>query len=87
MAQQLMNLTRFMKMQVRYLALLSGLRILCCHELWCLLQILLESHVAVTVAQASSYSLVLTPSLGTSMCQGCSPKKGKKKNKKTKKTE
>ena len=31
------------------LALLSRLRIWCCHELWCRLPTLLESHVAVAV--------------------------------------
>ena len=31
------------------------------------------------VAQASGYSSDLTPSLGTSICQGCGPKKKEKK--------
>ena len=35
----------------------------------------LRSGMAVAVAYASSYSSNLTPSLGTSICQGCSPKK------------
>ena len=35
-------------------------------------------RVAVAVAVAGSYSSDLTPSLGTSMCQGCSPLKSKK---------
>ena len=38
--------------------------------------------VAVAVAKASGYSSNLTPSLGTSICRGCSPRKGKKKKKK-----
>ena len=37
----------------------------------------LGSHIAVAVAQASDYSSDLTPSLGTSMCGGCGPKKRK----------
>ena len=38
-----------MRMQVRSLASLSGLRIRCCHELWCRLQMQLGSWVAVAV--------------------------------------
>ena len=34
---------------VQSLALLSGLRIWCCHELWCRLQTWLGSHVAVAL--------------------------------------
>ena len=41
-----------MRLQVRSLALLSGLRIQCCHELWCRLQIWLGSDVAVAMAMA-----------------------------------
>ena len=37
-----------MRMQVRSLALLSGLRIQCCHELWCRSQTPLESGVAIS---------------------------------------
>ena len=39
----------------------------------------LGSHVAVPVVLAGSCSSNLTPSLGTSMCHGCGPKKEKKK--------
>ena len=38
-----------MRLQVQSLALLSGLRILCCHVLWCSLQTWLGSQVAVAV--------------------------------------
>ena len=38
-----------MRMQFRSLASLSGLRILCCRELWCRLQIRLRSRVATAV--------------------------------------
>ena len=49
------------------------------HELWCRSQTWLGYGVAVTVAVAGSYSPDPTPSLGTSICRGCSPKKRKKK--------
>ena len=39
----------------------------------------LGSHVAVAVAVAGKCDSDLTPSLGTSMCCGCSPKKTKVK--------
>jgi len=39
----------------------------------------LGSGVAVAVAQAGSCSSDLTPSLGTSICHGCGPKKTEKK--------
>ena len=68
-----------MKTQVWSLAFLSGLRIQHCHELWCRLQALLRSCVAVALVYASSYSSDWAPILGTSMCHGCSPKKIKKK--------
>ena len=68
-----------MRMQVQSLALLSGLRIWHCHELWC------RSHLAwicVAVSVAGSYSSNSASSLGTSICCGCSLKKQKKKKKK-----
>ena len=60
-----------MRMQVRSLALLRGLRIQCCHELWCRLQRRLRSGMAVVVAVARTggCSSNLTPNLGTSMCR------------------
>ena len=63
-----------MRLRVWSLALLSGLRIQRCSELWCRLQMWLRFHVAVAVAQAGSCSSDLTPSLGISICRGCSPK-------------
>ena len=39
-----------MRLQVQYLASLSGLRIWRCHELWCRFQTRLECDVAMTVA-------------------------------------
>ena len=72
-----------MRMWVWSLASLSGLGIQHCHELWCRSQTQLGSDVA--VAEAGSCRSVLTPSLGTSICQRCGPKKQKKKKKKKKK--
>ena len=60
------------------MASLSGLRIPCCHEQWCRLQMWLRSHIAVAVVYDGSYSSNLTPSLGTSICHRCGPKKKKK---------
>ena len=68
-----------MKMQVPSLALLSGLRIQHCHELWCRSQMWLVSAVVVAVAVACSYSSDLTPSQGTAICHRYGPKKQKKK--------
>ena len=68
-----------MRFQVRSLASLTGLRIRPCYELWCRLQTQLGSSVAVALVQAGSHSSDLTPSLGTSICCGCSPKKTKDK--------
>ena len=70
-----------MRTQIRSLASLSGLRIWPRGELWCRSQTWLGSGVAVAVVQAGNYSSDLTPSLGTSICLGCSPKKTKKKKK------
>ena len=61
------------------LALLSGLRMWCCSELWCRSQTHLRSCIAVAGAEASSYSSYLTPSLGTSMCHWCGLKTNKQK--------
>ena len=74
-----------MRLRVQSLALLSGLRIWCCCELWCRSQARFGSGVAVAVAQAGGYSSDETPSLGTSICRGSSPRKGKKTKKKKKK--
>ena len=71
MAQREQIQLGIMRLQVRSLASLNGLRIQCCHEQWCRLQMRLGSGIAVTVAVASSCSSDLTPSL---------------KNKQTKKT-
>ena len=49
------------------------------------MQTQLRSLVAVAVAKSGSCSSDSTPSLGTSICPGCSPKKKKRKKKKRKK--
>ena len=66
-------------MRVQSLALLSGLRIRCCCELWCGSQTWLRSGVAMAVVWTGNCSSDLTPSLGTLMCCRCGPKKTKKK--------
>ena len=73
-----------MRLQVQYLASLSGLRIQRCHDLWYRLQTCQGSGVAVAVAvvSAGSCSFDSTPSLGTSICHRRSPKKKKNKIKK-----
>ena len=59
---------RSMRVWIRFLALLSGLRIQCCCELW---QMSLRSHVVVVVVQAGSCSSNSTLSLGTSIGHRC----------------
>ena len=54
-----------MRMQIRSVALLNGLRIQSCCK------VRPRSWVAVAVAEASSCSSDLTPSLGTSTCHRC----------------
>ena len=58
-------------------------RMQCCPELWCRLQMQLGSQVAVAVA--GSCSSDSTPSLGTSIYCGYSPKKTKKEKRKKEK--
>ena len=65
-------------MRVLSLTPLSGLKIQHCHELWYRSQAWLQSGIAVAVAKAGRCSSSLTPSLGTSMCHKCGPKKKKK---------
>ena len=63
------------RLQVRSLALLSGLRIRHCCKLRCRSQMQLGSCIAVAVAQAGSCISHSTPSLGISICYGCNSKK------------
>ena len=66
-AQWLTNLTRNHEVWGSIPGLLSGLRIYCCHELWCRSQTCLGSRVAVALAWAGGYSSNSTPSLATSI--------------------
>ena len=71
-----------MKMQVRSLTLLSGLRFsfnLNC-ELRCRSQTWLTSSIAVAVPLSTICSSNWTPSLGTSICHKCGPKQINKQN-------
>ena len=79
-----MNLTRNHEI-AGVISGLSGLRIWCCHELWCRSQTWLGSDVAVVVAQAGSCSSNRIPTLGISVCRRCSPKKQLKKKEKKRK--
>ena len=79
MAQRKQIRLASLRMHVQSLALLSGLMINSCCELWCWSQTWLRSCIAVGLAQASSYSSNSTPSLGTSISHSCGPKKTKKK--------
>ena len=69
-----------MRFWVWSLVTLSGLMIHCCPELWCTLQTRLGSGVAVAVAGICGSDS--TPSLGTSICLGCSPTKQASKQEK-----
>ena len=79
MAQQKRIWLASMKTKVQSLGSLSGLRLRHSHELWCRSQVQLRSGFAVAVDVAGSCSSDWTPSLGTSICQGCGPKKTRKK--------
>ena len=81
-AERVTNLASIMRIQIRSLASLSGLRIWCCLELWCRSQMWLGSCVAMSVVYVGSCSSISTPSLGTYMCCGYGPKKTKKEKKK-----
>ena len=70
-----------MRLWVRSVAKISGLRIGHCHELWCRLQTWLRTGIAVALAVAGSCSSDSTPSPGTSLCWGCGPQ-NKKQNQK-----
>ena len=73
MAQQKQTGLVSIRMWTQSLALLGGSGIRRCLELKCRSQMQLRSQVA--GAQAGSCSSNLIPSLGTSICLGCGPKK------------
>ena len=71
-----------MRLRVRSLVSISGLRIQCCCELWRRSQTKLGACIAVAVVWAGRCSPDSTPSLGTSICCECGPKKQKTNQKK-----
>jgi len=75
-AQQVMNLTNIHEDPGPTPGLVQWIKVQCCHELQYRSQTQHGSCVAVAVV--SSYSSDSTPSLGTSICRGCSPKKTNK---------
>jgi len=77
--QQVKNLTSIHEDADLISGLSQWLRIWHCHEPWCTSQMWLGSCVAMAMALAGSCSSKLTPSLGTSICCRCGPKKKKKK--------
>ena len=78
MVQWLMNPTGNHEVAGSIPGLLSGLGIQHYCDLWYRSPVRLGSRVAVALAQAGSCSSDSTPSLGTSTCLGCSPRKDKK---------
>ena len=76
-----------MRVHVQSLALLGGLRIWHCRDLWCRSQMHFGSGVAMAVVYAGGYSSDLTPSLGVSICRRFSPQKQNKKTQTNKKME
>ena len=77
MVQQVKNLTSIHEDADLISGLSQWLRIWHCHEPWCTSQMWLGSCVAMAMALAGSCSSKLTPSLGTSICCRCGPKKKK----------
>ena len=69
-----------LRLQVWSPTSLSRLRIWCCCELWCTLQKQLRSGNAVAVMLAINCSSDSTPSLRTSICCRCGPKKQNNNN-------
>ena len=76
-----------MRLWVRSLALLRGVRIQRCRELWCRLQMRLGSGIAVAVAWASSCSSDSAPSWELPYAAGAAPKSKKKKKERKKNKE
>ena len=77
MAQRKLIRLGTMRLRVWYLASLSGLRISHWCELWCRWQTALI-WLCCDCGVGQCYSSDSTPSLGISICYGCSPKKKKK---------
>ena len=75
MAQHVTNTNSIRKDVGSIPGLSQWVKDLSCCELWCTSQTQLKSGVAMAVVQAGSFSSSSTPSLGTSICLRCGPKK------------
>ena len=81
MMQQKRIQLRTMRLQVQPLAPLRGLRTQCCHEHSVVHRRSLDLAWLWLWHRPAAVAPVQPPSLGTSICCGCSPKKTKKKKK------
>ena len=82
MAQQVLKPTSIHEDEHLIPGLVQWVKDLAWPELWCRLQRQIGYCIAVAVGQAGGCSSNSTPSLGTSTCRGCGPKKTEKKKKK-----
>ena len=85
MAQPLATWLASVRMRVRFLASLSGLRIRHCCEFWWSSQMRLRSWVAVAQVQAGGYNTDWTQKPGSTIWGENGPKKKKKRKKERKK--
>ena len=76
-----------MRLWVRSLPLLSGLRIQCCHKLWCRSQMRLGSRVAVALAWAGATAPIRPLAWEPPYTAGAVPQKAKRQKKKKKESQ
>ena len=81
-AQRLRNLPNIIRMQVPFLASLSGFS--CCRELWCRSQMKLGTHIAVAVGRPVATVLIRPLAWEPPYAISAALKKKKKKKKKAK---